>query len=39
MDVTPPRVRRFSSAIGDDAIRFGDGILIAPPSAKRQAGR
>ena len=34
MDVTPPRVRRFSSTIGDDAIRFGDGILIAPALGK-----
>ncbi len=30
MATTPPRARRFSSAIGDDAVRFGDGILIAP---------
>jgi quercetin dioxygenase-like cupin family protein len=27
---TPARARRFSSAIGDGAIRFGDRILIAP---------
>ncbi len=26
----PSRARRFSSAIGDDAIRFGERILIAP---------
>ncbi|MEV6816348.1 cupin domain-containing protein, partial [Micromonospora sp. NPDC051296] len=30
MDATPPQARRFSSTIGDDAIRFGDRILIAP---------
>jgi quercetin dioxygenase-like cupin family protein len=30
MAVTPSRARRFSSAIGDDAVRFGDRILIAP---------
>ncbi|RKN51068.1 cupin domain-containing protein [Micromonospora endolithica] len=24
------RARRFSSTIGDDAVRFGDGILVAP---------
>lgn len=29
MAVTPSRPRRFSSAIGNDAVRFGDGILIA----------
>lgn len=34
MDVTPPQARRFSSAIGDDAVRFGDGILIAPAFGK-----
>jgi mannose-6-phosphate isomerase-like protein (cupin superfamily) len=30
MAVAPSRARRFSSAIGDDAVRFGDRILIAP---------
>ncbi|ADB35716.1 Cupin 2 conserved barrel domain protein [Kribbella flavida DSM 17836] len=30
MSDTPSRARRFSSAIGGDAVRFGDGILIAP---------
>jgi quercetin dioxygenase-like cupin family protein len=30
MAATPPRARRFSSAIGDDAVRSGDRILIAP---------
>ena len=34
MSVTPSRVRRFSSAIGDDAVRFGDRILIAPALGK-----
>jgi quercetin dioxygenase-like cupin family protein len=34
MAVTPSRVRRFSSAIGDDAVRFGDRILIAPALGK-----
>ncbi len=29
--------RRFSSAIGDDAIRFGDGILIAPALGKQES--
>ncbi|TWF78209.1 hypothetical protein FHX44_114128 [Pseudonocardia hierapolitana] len=31
---TPSQARRFSSAIGDDAVRFGDGILIAPALGK-----
>lgn len=30
MAATPSRVRRFGSTIGDDAVRFGDRILIAP---------
>ena len=30
MTSMPSRARRFSSAIGDDAVRFGDRILIAP---------
>jgi quercetin dioxygenase-like cupin family protein len=30
MAVPPSRARRFSSAIGDDAVRSGDRILIAP---------
>ncbi|MCO1655046.1 cupin domain-containing protein [Pseudonocardia humida] len=30
MAVTPSQARRFSSAIGDDAVHFGDRILIAP---------
>jgi hypothetical protein len=30
MAVTPSRARRFSSTIGDGAVRFGDRILIAP---------
>lgn len=30
MAVQPPRVRKFSSAIGDDAVRFDDRIRIAP---------
>jgi hypothetical protein len=38
MPVTPSRARRFSSAIGDDAVRFGDRILIAPALGK-EAGR
>jgi len=38
MDVTPPRVSRFSTVIGDDAIRFGGGILIAPAFGK-EAGQ
>ena len=35
---TPSRARRFSSAIGDDAVRFGDRILITPAFGK-EAGR
>jgi quercetin dioxygenase-like cupin family protein len=31
---TPSRVRRFSSVIGDDALRFGDRILIGPGLGK-----
>ncbi|QFU87215.1 cupin domain-containing protein [Amycolatopsis sp. YIM 10] len=31
---TPSRPRRFSSTIGDDALRFGDRILIAPALGK-----
>jgi len=34
MAVTPSRTRRFSSAIGDAAVRFGDRILIAPAVGK-----
>jgi quercetin dioxygenase-like cupin family protein len=34
MTSTPTGVRRFSSVIGDDAIRFGDGISIAPGLGK-----
>jgi hypothetical protein len=34
MAVTPSRPRRFSSAIGDDAVRFSDRILIAPALGK-----
>ncbi len=34
MTGTPARVRRFSSAIGDDAIRFSDRILVAPALGK-----
>lgn len=30
MTATEPRPRGFSSVIGDDAVRFGDQILIAP---------
>jgi quercetin dioxygenase-like cupin family protein len=35
---TPARVRRFSSVIGDDAVRFGDGIRIAPALGKEEGG-
>ncbi|GAA3952864.1 hypothetical protein GCM10023085_39200 [Actinomadura viridis] len=38
MAVTPSRARKFSSAIGEDAVRFGDGILIAPALGK-EVGR
>lgn len=30
-------VRRFSSAIGEDAVRFGDGIRIAPGLEKHES--
>ncbi|WP_017593846.1 cupin domain-containing protein [Nocardiopsis potens] len=30
MAATPPQARRFSSQIGEDAVRLGDRILIAP---------
>jgi quercetin dioxygenase-like cupin family protein len=29
-----PRARSFTSTIGDDAMRFGDGIFIAPALGK-----
>jgi len=32
------QARRFSSAIGEDAVRFGDGILIAPALGKEAGG-
>lgn len=35
---TPPRARRFSSAIGDDAVRSGDRILIAPALGAEAGG-
>src|SRR5688500_18748455 len=35
---TPARARVFSSAIGDDAIRFGDLIRIAPDLDKEAGG-
>ncbi|MFI6026524.1 cupin domain-containing protein [Amycolatopsis magusensis] len=38
MVVTPPRARVFSSAIGEDAVRFGDRILIAPGLGKEAGG-
>lgn len=37
MTSMPSRARRFSSAIGDDAVRFGDRILICP--RPRHGGR
>jgi quercetin dioxygenase-like cupin family protein len=36
MAVPPSHARRFSAAIGDDAIRFGDGIFIAPAIGKHE---
>ena len=36
MTGTPSRARRFSSAIGDDALRFSDHILIAPALGKAE---
>ncbi|TQM13512.1 cupin [Pseudonocardia kunmingensis] len=38
MTVPPPRARVFSSALGDDAVRFGDRILIAPGLGKEAGG-
>ncbi|MFD4401157.1 cupin domain-containing protein [Nocardia sp. NPDC058499] len=38
MAVTPSRARKFSSAIGDDAVPFGDRIRIAP-GLDKEAGR
>lgn len=38
MAATPARVRRFSSVIGDDAVRFGDQIRIAPALDKEAGG-
>lgn len=38
MTSTPARARRFSSTIGDDAIRFGDHIRIAPALHKEDGG-
>jgi ethanolamine utilization protein EutQ (cupin superfamily) len=35
---TPSRVRKFSTAVGDDAIRFSDDILIAPALGKEESG-
>ncbi|GAB2484195.1 cupin domain-containing protein [Nocardiopsis aegyptia] len=34
MAATPSRARRFGSVIGDDAVRFGDLIRIAPAFAE-----
>lgn len=36
MTGTPSRVRRLSSAGGDDALRFSDHVLIAPGLGKDQ---
>lgn len=38
MPVVPPRIRSFSSTIGDDAVRFSDEILIAPALGKETGG-
>jgi quercetin dioxygenase-like cupin family protein len=35
---TPSRARGFSSEIGDDAVRFGDRILIAPALGEEAGG-
>ena len=37
MTATPAHARRFSSAISDDAVRFGDGILIEPALGKEDS--
>src|SRR5690606_31652061 len=38
MAATPPRVRGFSSEIGDGAVRLGDRILIAPALGEEAGG-
>ena len=38
MAVRPSRVQRFSSAIGDDAVPFGDRMLIASGLDKETGG-
>ncbi|MGW0247447.1 hypothetical protein ACWDYH_12500 [Nocardia goodfellowii] len=38
MAAMPARAHKFSSAIGDDAVRFGDRILIAPGLDKAAGG-
>ncbi len=38
MAVMPSRARKFSSAMGEDAVRFGDRILIAPGLDKEAGG-
>ncbi|PSK81209.1 hypothetical protein CLV63_1488 [Murinocardiopsis flavida] len=35
---TSPQARKFSSAIGGDAVRFGDKILIGPALDKEVGG-
>jgi quercetin dioxygenase-like cupin family protein len=38
MAVTPSGVRKFSSSVGDDAIRFSEHIVIAPALGKGEGG-
>lgn len=38
MTAPAARARAFSTAIGDDAIRFSDHILIAPGLSKEEGG-
>jgi len=38
MTAKPPKPRRFSSVMGDDAVRFGDHIFIAPALGKNDGG-
>ncbi|CAM3972709.1 cupin [Kibdelosporangium persicum] len=37
MAVPPSHARKFTSTIGPDAIRFGDGIVIAPALGKHES--
>jgi ethanolamine utilization protein EutQ (cupin superfamily) len=38
MAVTPSQVRKFSTAVGDDSIRFSGDIVIAPALGVKDGG-